>query len=158
MWQASTKPSLINATLVTLQRYVTWIPDAFVFETRLLETLVLKFLPVPAFRVNTLMVLTEVRACVPQGAAGRGQRRPLCRTTVPAAVAPLLRPSCLRPHPQVGSLSKPEYSLVFEQLYLGVMAQLVRFVPPDINIKVRDAGASWQYLRVLCWIAAPCTL
>lgn len=62
--QASTKPSLINATLVTLQRYVTWIPDNFVFETRLLETLVLKFLPVPAFRVNTLMVLTEVRLCV----------------------------------------------------------------------------------------------
>ena len=94
--QASTKPSLINATLVTLQRYVTWIPDKYVFETRLLEMLCIKFLPLPAFRVNALMVLTEVV-----------------------------------------SLAKPQYNRVFEQLYLGVMAQLVRMLPADVNVKVR---------------------
>ena len=98
-----------------------------------------------------------MRACrrVPQGGGSAGH--------CVVQLSQLLLRHCsahpaFAPTPQVGSLSKPEYSLVFEQLYLGVMAQLVRFVPPDINIKVRDAGASWQYLRVLCWIAAPCTL
>ena len=46
--------------------------------------------------------------------------------------------------PQVGSLAKPEYNAVFEQLYLGVMAQLVSFIPPDINIKVRSYGVGCE--------------
>jgi hypothetical protein len=37
---------------------------------------------------------------------------------------------------QVGSIAKAEYNAVFEQLYLGVMAQLVRVIPPDVNVKV----------------------
>ena len=106
--QASSKPSLINATLVTLQRYVTWIPEKYIFETRLLEMLCAKFLPVPAFRVNTLMVLTEV----------------------------------------VG-LVKPEYNRVFEQLYLGVMSQLVRMLPADVNVKkAYDAGSADDQLFI----------
>jgi exportin-1 len=57
---ASMKQSLINSTLQTLQRYVTWIPDKYIFETRLLEHLCIRYLNLPAFRVNTLMVLSEV--------------------------------------------------------------------------------------------------
>lgn len=92
--QASTKPALITETLQTLQRFVTWIPDKFIFETALLPLLCSKFLPVPAFRVDTLLVLTEV-----------------------------------------ASLAKPQYNQVFEQLYVAVMEQLVRVVPPHVNIK-----------------------
>lgn len=62
--QASTKVSLIIATLQTLQRFVTWIPDRFIFESPLLPTLCSRFLPVPHFRVDTLMVIIEVSALV----------------------------------------------------------------------------------------------
>ncbi len=48
--QAAARPSLLNATLQTLQRYVTWIPDSYVFETRLLETLILKVRPAAPLR------------------------------------------------------------------------------------------------------------
>jgi hypothetical protein len=99
--QAATKPALINATLQSLQRYVTWIPDSYVFETRLLETLILKYLPRTEFRVNTLMVLASV-----------------------------------------GGLAKPQYDRVFEQLYLGVMGQLVRFLPSDASLKRAYEGGT----------------
>jgi exportin-1 len=92
--QASTRPSLISRTLQTLQRYVTWIPEQYLFETRLLETLCVKFFPVAAFRTDTLMVLAEV-----------------------------------------GGLDKPAYNRVFEQLYVGVLSQLVRFLPPDTSLR-----------------------
>jgi exportin-1 len=62
---ASNKPSLINATLVTLQRFISWIPLGYIFETSLLDTLVLKYFPMPAFRVAAVDCLTEV-ACLPE--------------------------------------------------------------------------------------------
>ena len=62
--QASQRVSLVVATLETLQRFVTWVPDRFIFETALLPTLCSRFLPVPHFRVDTLMVLIEVSALV----------------------------------------------------------------------------------------------
>lgn len=52
--------SLINATLSMLQRFVPYLPDELIFNSPLLPELCTKFLPVPAFRVNTLLVLTEV--------------------------------------------------------------------------------------------------
>ena len=57
---ASQRVPLIKATLETLQRFVTWVPDRFIFETQLLPTLCSRFLPVPHFRVDTLMVIIEV--------------------------------------------------------------------------------------------------
>ena len=92
--QASTRPSLVCKTLQALQRYITWIPDQYVFETRLLETLCVKFFPVATFRIDTLMVLTEV-----------------------------------------AGLSRSAYSRVFEQLYISVLSQLVRFLPPDTTLR-----------------------
>ncbi len=58
--ERSQKPSLINGTLQTLLRFLNWIPVTFVFETRLLETLVTKFFPVEAFRSSALRCLAEV--------------------------------------------------------------------------------------------------
>jgi exportin-1 len=47
---ASERPSLISATLVTLQRFITWIPTGYIFATGLLSNLLVKFFPIPAFR------------------------------------------------------------------------------------------------------------
>jgi len=55
----SQKASLVLATLQTLQRFLTWIPLGYIFETSLLPDL-LKFLSVPAFRTTCLDCLTEV--------------------------------------------------------------------------------------------------
>lgn len=48
--EASTKTSLIVATLRTLQRFLSWIAMAFIFETNLIPGLIAKFLPYPAYR------------------------------------------------------------------------------------------------------------
>jgi exportin-1 len=47
---ASHKQSLLLVTLQTLQRFLTWIPLGYIFETPLLSVLITKFFPVPAFR------------------------------------------------------------------------------------------------------------
>lgn len=47
---SSTKPSLIIATLQTLQRFLSWVALAFIFETQLINVLIANFLPNPLFR------------------------------------------------------------------------------------------------------------
>lgn len=51
---ASARPSLITTTLVTLQKFLTWLPSQnefrYIFDTDLLPLLVNNFLPNPAFR------------------------------------------------------------------------------------------------------------
>ena len=47
--EGSQKPSLLLATLDTLQRFLTWIPLGYIFETSLVPQL-LKFFEVPTFR------------------------------------------------------------------------------------------------------------
>lgn len=47
---ASMQKSLLLATLKTLERFLSWIPLGYIFETQLLVCLVNKFFPAPAFR------------------------------------------------------------------------------------------------------------
>ena len=56
----SQKPQLLVVTLQTLLRFLQWIPLRFVFETGLIDALLSKFLPVPAFRNDTIRCLTEI--------------------------------------------------------------------------------------------------
>lgn len=56
----SQNPPLVNATLETLLRFLNWIPLGYIFETKLINTLIFKFLPVPLFRNVTLKCLTEI--------------------------------------------------------------------------------------------------
>lgn len=56
----SQNPPLVNATLETLLRFLNWIPLGYIFETKLINTLIFKFLSVPMFRNVTLKCLTEV--------------------------------------------------------------------------------------------------
>jgi len=56
----SKKESLLVVTLNTLQRFLTWIPLGFIFQTNLIHTLLDNFFPVPAFRSSSLQCLTEI--------------------------------------------------------------------------------------------------
>jgi len=56
----SQKPSLLRVTLKTLQRFLTWIPLGFIFQTNLIDVLLNKFFPEPLFRNNALDCLTEI--------------------------------------------------------------------------------------------------
>lgn len=53
---------LLTATLSTLLRFITWIPVGFIFETKLIQTLCLKFFPADVFQNDTLRILAEIGA------------------------------------------------------------------------------------------------
>jgi len=55
----SGKPSLINATLETLLRFLNWIPIGYIFQTKMIELLL--------FKVRTLLPLRtrELRSIAP---------------------------------------------------------------------------------------------
>ena len=52
----SQNPPLVGVTLETLLRFLNWIPLGYIFETKLISTLIFKFLNVPMFRNVTLKV------------------------------------------------------------------------------------------------------
>ena len=56
----SQRPSLLRVTLQTLQRFLTWIPLGFIFQTQLIDALLNKFFPEPMFRNDALECLTEI--------------------------------------------------------------------------------------------------
>jgi exportin-1 len=56
----SQSPGLLRTTLQTLQRFLTWIPLGFIFQTNLIEVLLNKFFPEPMFRNDALDCLTEI--------------------------------------------------------------------------------------------------
>ena len=58
--QHSQRPSLLSVTLQTLQRFLTWIPLGFIFQTKIIDVLVNKFFPAQVFRNETLDCLTEI--------------------------------------------------------------------------------------------------
>lgn len=63
--EASEQPSLIIATLKTLQCFLSWIPLGYIFETQLIPTLISKFFPLPMFRTYTIDCLTEIASLPP---------------------------------------------------------------------------------------------
>lgn len=50
----------MGSTLETLLRFLSWVPLGYIFETKLITTLIFKFLNVPLFRNVTLKCLTEI--------------------------------------------------------------------------------------------------
>nr|CAG4651571.1 EOG090X00LI [Triops cancriformis] len=64
----SQNAALVGSTLETLLRFLNWIPLGYIFETKLISTMIYKFLNVPLFRNVTLKCLTEIAAInvVPQ--------------------------------------------------------------------------------------------
>eukprot|EP00727_Mastigamoeba_balamuthi_P006331 m51a1_g2318 putative exportin-1 (1057) ;mRNA; f:487141-490960 len=62
--QNSQRPSLLTATLNTLLRFLNWIPVGYIFETHMIEILILKFFPAPQFKNVALRCLTEIAVLV----------------------------------------------------------------------------------------------
>ncbi|KYQ92422.1 exportin 1 [Tieghemostelium lacteum] len=68
--EKATKASLVKATLITLQKFLNWIPLHYIFATpmgsqnaepsALLNLLLFKYLPEPHFRTETLKCLIEI--------------------------------------------------------------------------------------------------
>lgn len=58
------KPSVILATLKALEKYISWIPLGYVFETNILNLIAGKFLPEQGFRRAALKCLIEVSQLV----------------------------------------------------------------------------------------------
>lgn len=75
--EASRKPALLLCTLQTLQRFLTWIPLAYIFETNLIPGLISNFLTAAAYRTATIDCLTEIAslppADIPDGYKGNMQ-------------------------------------------------------------------------------------
>uniref|UniRef100_A0A8C3MJZ0 Exportin-1 n=1 Tax=Geospiza parvula TaxID=87175 RepID=A0A8C3MJZ0_GEOPR len=59
-FENSQNAPLVHATLETLLRFLNWIPLGYIFETKLISTLIYKFLNVPMFRNVSLKCLTEI--------------------------------------------------------------------------------------------------
>src|SRR5687768_2856591 len=45
---------------IQICRFLNWIPLGYIFETELIATLTMKYLPVPVFRNVTMKCLTEI--------------------------------------------------------------------------------------------------
>ncbi|KAJ4454688.1 putative Protein EXPORTIN 1A [Paratrimastix pyriformis] len=60
IFTSSQSVTLLQVTLETLHRFLNWIPLGYIFETKLIETLVTKFLPLAQFRNTVLNCLTEI--------------------------------------------------------------------------------------------------
>jgi len=56
----SNNAALVGATLDTLLKFLNWIPLGYIFETKLIQTLIVKFLTVPMFRNVSMKCLTEI--------------------------------------------------------------------------------------------------
>jgi len=60
--ETSTNENLVSSTLETLLPFLNWIPVSYVFDTSLIDTLTMRFLPEARFRNITLQCLTEIAA------------------------------------------------------------------------------------------------
>lgn len=58
---------LISSTLQTLQSFIHWISPQYIFETQMLEALIMKFLPVEQFRNDVIRCLTEIASLTNHG-------------------------------------------------------------------------------------------
>ncbi|KAI8801524.1 CRM1 C terminal-domain-containing protein [Cladochytrium replicatum] len=58
--EKAARPSLVIVTLSTLERFLSWIPLGYIFETDLIGTLHRRFFSVPEFRNVTLKCFTEI--------------------------------------------------------------------------------------------------
>ncbi|PWN41529.1 putative CRM1-nuclear export factor, exportin [Ceraceosorus guamensis] len=54
------RPSLIQATLETMLKFLNWIPLGYIFETNVIDQLINRFLEVPEYRNVTLKCLSEI--------------------------------------------------------------------------------------------------
>jgi exportin-1 len=76
--ERSQRATLVSSTLSTTARFMSWIPQAYIFETPMLQLLVTRFLHLPQFRCDVLSVLTEVADFGPDVVKTPQYRQILC--------------------------------------------------------------------------------
>jgi len=118
----SSEAALLTETLRTLLRFLHWIPIGYIFETKLIETLALKFFPMAQFQNDTLACLTEI------GGLKLREEGPGGVATGPLAGA--------APGIEV------KYNACFINLFLAVMSQVCKLIQPETDIAaVYNTGA-----------------
>lgn len=127
----STEPPLLTETLRTLLRFLHWIPIGYIFETKLISTLALKFFPVAQFQNDTLQCLSEIGGLKlrEEGPAGTVQM-------VPGATA----------------ANEPKYNASFVNLFLAVMSQVCKLMTPETDIAriyAQGATSAQEFIRHL---------
>ena len=110
----STDPALLTATLQTLLRFLHWIPIGYIFETKLISTLCLKFFPVAQFQNDTLVCLSEI--------GGLKLKEDLAPGVVPTAAQ------------LAAAAESVKYNSSFINLFLAVMSQVCKLITPDTDI------------------------
>jgi len=89
---SSNDEMLVLVTLETLNRFLHWIPVGFIFETKLIEQLALKFFKVSRFQNATLQCLGEIGAIEFKGNAEYNPKLINMFTSVIQQVSKLLTP------------------------------------------------------------------
>lgn len=110
----STDPALLTATLQTLLRFLHWIPIGYIFETKLISTLCLKFFPVAQFQNDTLVCLSEI--------GGLKLKEDLAPGVMPT------------PAQMAAAAESSKYNSSFINLFLAVMSQVCKLITPDTDI------------------------
>uniref|UniRef100_A0A9J8A2B7 Exportin-1 n=1 Tax=Cyprinus carpio carpio TaxID=630221 RepID=A0A9J8A2B7_CYPCA len=160
---------LVHATLETLLRFLNWIPLGYIFETKLISTLVYKFLNVPMFRNVTLKCLTEIAG------VSVSQYEEQFVSLFTLTMMQLKQVRLL----MVSRMAKPEEVLVVENdqgevvrefmkdtdsinLYKNMRETLVylthldyadteRIMTEKLHNQVNGTEWSWKNLNTLCW-------
>uniref|UniRef100_A0AAZ3PAS7 Exportin-1 n=1 Tax=Oncorhynchus tshawytscha TaxID=74940 RepID=A0AAZ3PAS7_ONCTS len=160
---------LVQATLETLLRFLNWIPLGYIFETKLISTLVYKFLNVPMFRNVTLKCLTEIAG------VSVNQYEEQFVNLFTLTMCQLKQVRTL----MVSRMAKPEEVLVVENdqgevvrefmkdtdsinLYKNMRETLVylthldyadteRIMTEKLHNQVNGTEWSWRNLNTLCW-------
>uniref|UniRef100_A0AAQ5XVS3 Exportin-1 n=1 Tax=Amphiprion ocellaris TaxID=80972 RepID=A0AAQ5XVS3_AMPOC len=160
---------LVHATLETLLRFLNWIPLGYIFETKLISTLVYKFLNVPMFRNVTLKCLTEIAG------VSVNQYEEQFVNLFTLTMCQLKQVRLL----MVSRMAKPEEVLVVENdqgevvrefmkdtdainLYKNMRETLVylthldyadteRIMTEKLHNQVNGTEWSWRNLNMLCW-------
>uniref|UniRef100_A0A7N6F688 Exportin-1 n=1 Tax=Anabas testudineus TaxID=64144 RepID=A0A7N6F688_ANATE len=160
---------LVHATLETLLRFLNWIPLGYIFETKLISTLVYKFLNVPMFRNVTLKCLTEIAG------VSVNQYEEQFVSLFTLTMCQLKQVRLL----MVSRMAKPEEVLVVENdqgevvrefmkdtdainLYKNMRETLVylthldyadteRIMTEKLHNQVNGTEWSWRNLNMLCW-------
>jgi len=122
---------LVGATLETLLRFLNWIPLGYIFETKLIDTLVFKFFNVPLFRYASTNGPNEHLSVI---------------STINFRNVTL---KCLT---EIASVSVTQYDDVFLSMYAQTMNTLEAMLPIDTNIKEAYASgmnAEQQFIQDL---------
>eukprot|EP00392_Amoebophrya_sp_AT5.2_P010514 g10578.t1 len=69
--RGTVRPQLVQTTLITLSKFLNWIPFGYVFETELIPILFNHFWDPPDFRIECVMCLNEI-SCLEAVSAGGG--------------------------------------------------------------------------------------